>query len=138
MWKWVFGEAYEPPAKDSPLFTRVLVGGNLKQNMSCRVDVAVANTEFNVTPIKKKVSPPSDALESLQVPVHVMHGALDTVCSYAQTKAVVELLNAESMTAKPIKLHTFSAGHMPLFQCKDEFIDMFVQVVKEINDEQKK
>ena len=101
----------------------------MKQRAACRLDTAVANSEFNATPLRTPRAEPSAALAGLRVPLHVAHGARDPICAYAQARAIVELVNAEALAPAPVSLHTFSGGHMPLYQCKDEFVELLLKVI---------
>jgi len=92
-----------------------------------------ANMSFNMTPIKTPTSAPSDGLSKMKAPIALIHGSLDRLCSFAQTKAVFDLAVAENWAPHAqLKMYTHSGGHMAPFECLDEWLACYRWALKDI------
>jgi len=85
------------------------------QNMPGKVEVALANAKFNVTPIKTPFSPPSDELSTLKSKVIVIHGSEDFIVPWKIVESMTNLAIIEQWAPKGLlSLYDDGTGHMSL------------------------
>ena len=127
-WETLVVEGSIPP-KESPSWSRSYEAALAHKS---RLEALVANEWFNVTPVQTPRSPPSMALEKLQVPLIVIHGARDIVIQYKQVRAITEL--AISCNWAPeglVSYYEHSGGHCPLLECPMEFMSLYRRALED-------
>ena len=91
-----------------------------------------ANSKFNITPIKTVQSNPSDILQSLKVPIVVLHGSSDTLVSTMKVRSITNLAIAESWAPGGLLRYYEHAGnHFPLFEIPNEWADVYRKALEE-------
>ncbi|KAL7447484.1 hypothetical protein ACHAXM_011396 [Skeletonema potamos] len=85
------------------------------QDMPGKVDVAVVNAKFNVTPIKTPFGPPNDVLSTLKSKVVVIHGSEDFIVPWEIVDPVTRLAIIEQWAPSGmLSLYDNGSGHTSL------------------------
>lgn len=100
-------------------------------NHVSRLEAHVANCEFNITPIQTPFTKPSFVLQDLKCPIIVLHGKKDFMTSTTQMRSVCQLAIAENWVPDGLLTYVeFSGGHHPLFECPEEFGQLYRATLK--------
>jgi pimeloyl-ACP methyl ester carboxylesterase len=102
------------------------------QNMPGKVEVALANAKFNVTPIKTPFSPPSDELSTLKSKVIVIHGSEDFIVPWKIVESMTNLAIIEQWAPKGLlSLYDDGTGHMSLIDRPRDLAGVYRHALEE-------
>ncbi|KAL7456692.1 hypothetical protein ACHAWC_008180, partial [Mediolabrus comicus] len=104
------------------------------QNMPGKVEVALANAKFNVTPIKTPFSPPSDELSTLKSKVIVIHGSEDFIVPWkiVEVESMTNLAIIEQWAPKGLLfLYDDGTGHMSLIDRPRDLAGVYRRALEE-------
>ena len=100
--------------------------------MPGKLEASIANTRFNVTPIKTKFSEPSDVLSTLKSKIIVIHGSKDIAVPAQQVELVTKLAIFEHW-APPglLSFYDDGEGHTSIIDSPQTLAEVYRKALEE-------